>query len=177
MNLLKIPTSYYELQLANQSGYGNERLEKAVKMAADLFEAGSSVLDVGCADGSNLKLWEKTGLTAQGYDLRSDISNTIQGDMHQMEDQFGKWDYVFSSHTLEHAFDYDYVLNQFKLVAKKGIFIVVPIENTKVFKATEKHPVKVTTWGVVKHFGIYWKVWFMHRKAPGKELVLYAERL
>lgn len=172
---MKEPHRYKEVQLEAGKSDGGQRLKDAIEIARQFTTKEETILDVGCSSEYSLENWTSLGYKVTGYDLRSDIRGAIQGDMHDMHEQYGKWDMVFSSHTLEHAYDYKKVLEEFKQVARHKVFIVVPIEDQAAFAATEKHFCRVFPWEVIKRFE-GWTVWFKFRVTGGKELMLFAHK-
>lgn len=168
---------YYQIQTEGPGSKDKGRLPDAIQIATRFLNKDERILDVGCSSDHNLELWQKINFgQVTGFDLRTDIRDSIQGDMHDMKDQYGKWDAIFSSHTLEHAYDYHKALEEFKQVAKK-IFIIVPLETKIESAGNPKHVANVTEWGVIKHFKDDWMTWYSHRFTPGKELVFFALHL
>lgn len=53
------------------------------------------------------------------------------GDMHNLPFEDNQFDYVFISHTLEHAIDIEKAISECVRVARKEVFIIVPIYETK----------------------------------------------
>lgn len=165
---------YISRQLGHKTKKGGMRLEIALALAKELFNEGDTILDVGAGSRWNLGLWKTEGVV--GFDLHDEnMKGNIIGDMHEMKDQYGKWDNVFCSHTLEHAYDYNKVLEEFKMVARKGIFIVIPLETVEEAKNDIHHECRITSWGVIKHFNYKWSIRFWLR-VDKKELMLYAKR-
>ena len=86
------------------------------------------ILSVGARNGSELDLFEANGAkSAVGIDLFSADQRIYVMDMHQMEFENDSFDIVYSSHSLEHAFDSDVVIREFVRVCRPGGHIVVEV--------------------------------------------------
>ena len=101
-------------------------------LIANLVETGSSVLDLGCGDGTLLrKLIEEKNVKGKGIEINQDNViksihkglSVIQGDIDEGLADFsdGEVDYVVLNQTLQSAQKPDYVINEMLRVGKYGI--------------------------------------------------------
>lgn len=99
---------------------------------ADLVEDGSKVLDLGCGDGTLLKLLiDKKNVLAKGIEINQNevISSiekgvsTVQGDIDEGLKQFsdGEYDYVILNRTVQATERPDYVIKEMLRVGKKVV--------------------------------------------------------
>ncbi len=102
----------------------------------NLIEKGSTVLDLGCGDGTLLKMLKNKGINARGIDINQDNIIkclekglcVIQGDIDEglHEYPFKSYDYVILNQTLQSTEKPDYVIEEMLRVGKK---IVVSFPN------------------------------------------------
>lgn len=101
-------------------------------LIANLVETGSSVLDLGCGDGTLLrKLIDEKNVKGKGIEINQDNViksihkglSVIQGDIDEGLADFsdGEVDYVVLNQTLQSAQKPDYVINEMLRVGKYGI--------------------------------------------------------
>lgn len=101
-------------------------------LIANLVETGSSVLDLGCSDGTLLrKLIDEKNVKGKGIEINQDNViksihkglSVIQGDIDEGLADFsdGEVDYVVLNQTLQSAQKPDYVINEMLRVGKYGI--------------------------------------------------------
>lgn len=101
-------------------------------LIANLVETGSSVLDLGCGDGTLLrKLIDEKKVKGKGIEINQDNViksihkglSVIQGDIDEGLADFsdGEVDYVVLNQTLQSAQKPDYVINEMLRVGKYGI--------------------------------------------------------
>ena len=103
---------------------------------ADMIESGSNVLDLGCGDGTLMKMLKDKGVFVSGIDINEDNIvkclekglSVIQGDidkgLHEYPDK--SYDYVILNQTLQSTEKPDYVIKEMLRVGKK---IVVSFPN------------------------------------------------
>lgn len=118
-----------------------ELTDRAVELIAERLPEGASVLDVGCGQGTALRLFEARGFNAIGTGINSTDVNAcrdaglgvIHRDMHDMG-YFSEsvFDLVFARHVLEHSVAPFYVLNEFARVVRHGgwLYVEVPAHGT-----------------------------------------------
>ncbi len=108
----------------------------------DLVPAGSRVLDAGCGEGILSVLLAKKGCTVVGVDLSepnvasskayaqsqgvADCTSFQIADMEKLPFADGAFDYVVSSHVLEHVPDFQQGAQELKRVAKLRTIIAIP---------------------------------------------------
>ena len=108
-----------------------------IKYANDFLKEKSIVLDCACGDGVGLRELQGLGHTAIGMDIAKDKlsrakrsgSEIYFADMHEIEEYPNyTFDAIMSSHTLEHAYNPEKVVINFRdKLRKDGIlFIVLP---------------------------------------------------
>ncbi len=101
-------------------------------LIANLVETGSSVLDLGCGDGTLLrKLIDEKNVKGKGIEINQDNViksihkglSVIQGNIDEGLADFsdGEVDYVVLNQTLQSAQKPDYVINEMLRVGKYGI--------------------------------------------------------
>ena len=103
---------------------------------ADMIESGVNVLDLGCGDGTLMKMLKDKGVFVSGIDINEDNIvkclekglSVIQGDidegLHEYPDK--SYDYVILNQTLQSTEKPDYVIKEMLRVGKK---IVVSFPN------------------------------------------------
>lgn len=84
----------------------------------------AAILDVGCG---KLRILSETFANVTGIDL-IDAPDVIKTDMHAIPYDDNSFDVVYSSHSLEHAYDPIRVLSEFKRILKPEgqLFVVLP---------------------------------------------------
>lgn len=101
------------------------------RLFSDVTKDGT-ILDVGCGSGIALEILKKTGFTnAIGIDLVDKADATVlvrKADMHSIPYGDGSFDVIYSSHSLEHAYDPIKALSEFKRVLKPDgqLFLILP---------------------------------------------------
>lgn len=119
------------------SGWGDAMVE-AIKEEYKDTPPGT-LLDIGCGEGRGVKTFVDMGFKAAGIDITkekidkgiNDGLDLHMGDMHSLPFEDNQFDYVFTSHTLEHAIDIEKAVLECVRVARKEVFIIVPIYETK----------------------------------------------
>lgn len=108
-----------------------------VRRISTHFKKSDQILDCACGDGVGLEELRSLGYDAIGVDLsetkldraRKKGLNVFHADMHDLsifsEHQF---DIIMCSHTLEHAYDPDKVIEKFRSILKNDgfLFVVLP---------------------------------------------------
>lgn len=111
---------------------------RAIEILFDGIDKKSKILDCGCGDGCGLKCFKDMGFNnVAGIDIRRDWIETLQKqgyeyficDMHDLR-IFGdnEFDIIWASHVLEHAYDPEKVLAEWKRILKPSgaIILVLP---------------------------------------------------
>ena len=99
-------------------------------------EVNYSVLCIGCRDAIEVFFLKRyfrhlPGLNVTGMDISVVDDDIIEGDMHNMPFEDGKFDIIISCHSFEHCVEPIQVATEIKRVAKKNaiIGIEVPVRN------------------------------------------------
>jgi len=113
--------------------------EKFIKKEFLNIDRNASILDCACGDGTGLQCFKSLGFkNVVGIELcrkkarlaRKSKFKIFQKDMHNLLSVFhpSTFDIIFSSHTLEHAFDPNQVIRSFHELLRflGSIFIVLP---------------------------------------------------
>jgi SAM-dependent methyltransferase len=100
-------------------------------------EVNYSVLCIGCRDAIEIVFLKRyfrhlPGLHVTGMDISVVDDDIIEGDMHNMPFEDGKFDIIISCHSFEHCVEPIQVAKEMKRVAKKNaiIGIEVPVRNS-----------------------------------------------
>lgn len=90
--------------------------------------SASSVLCVGCRNPFELDLFAEAGVRdVVGIDLVSQRHDILVMDMHAMEFGNDRFDAVYASHSLEHAYDVERVLTEIARVARPGAVVGIEV--------------------------------------------------
>lgn len=105
---------------ANDPGAGARELVRRVTELGGLTPS-SSVLCVGCRNPVELDLFRAAGVgDVVGIDLVSQRDDILVMDMHDMAFEDGRFDAVYASHSLEHAYDVPTVVGEIARVGREG---------------------------------------------------------
>ncbi|MEM8993220.1 MAG: class I SAM-dependent methyltransferase [Acidobacteriota bacterium] len=116
---------------------------------------GTSVLCVGCRDGRELDaLQSVVGPDGQvtGLDLFAQDPRIQVGDMHEMPFDDARFDGLYSSHNLEHAYDLERAVGQYLRVVRPGGWLIVEVPVRFEPTATDWQDVGSAD-GLVERFG------------------------
>ncbi len=124
--------AYVETQLdrslsrrENDPGVGQRIL---VDSAASIAPPNAAVLCVGCRNGLELEAFRAKGIgDVRGIDLFSQRPDVLVMDMHDMSFADDSFDIVYTSHSLEHAFDVDQAVREMVRVARPSAVIAVEV--------------------------------------------------
>lgn len=136
-----------------ECAYNQKAVERALKLCAIVSSmdklAASSILDVGCRDGFSIATFEDRleGTRVVGIDIVPEfvanakkVANEVYlMDAHKLDFKDNEFDYVFSSHTLEHCHTPMQALSEMKRVALKGLYLALPLEPTWSTEANHSH--------------------------------------
>jgi SAM-dependent methyltransferase len=112
---------------ANDPGAGARELVDRV-IALGRLGAASSVLCVGCRNTIELDLFGAAGVgEVLGIDLVSQRPDILVMDMHDLRFDDDRFDAVYASHSLEHAYDPAAVLREIARVARTGAVVGVEV--------------------------------------------------
>lgn len=102
------------------------------------------VLDFGCARGYTVRAFRDQGYCAYGYDISTwALENADDSVYHyltsgtDMAFSSRKYDWVIAKDVLEHIEDIDSIVDALKNVARKGIFVVVPLAHGRKYAIPE----------------------------------------
>jgi len=107
----------------------NKSYDEHIQNIKKIFPNAKKILCVGARDVSEVYAFKIAGYDSLGIDLFSTNTHIIRPmDMHNMATQFQEksFDVVFSSHSLEHTFNPEHVLQSMKKVAAMGCYLVLP---------------------------------------------------
>jgi len=111
----------------NDPGVGaRELVGKVLEHSA--IPSESSVLCVGCRNPYELDLFAQAGVRdVVGIDLVSHRPDILVMDMHAMEFGDDRFDAVYASHSLEHAYDVERVVMEIARVARPGAVVGIEV--------------------------------------------------
>jgi len=136
---------YIDIQVSGSAwSYGSpwgDSIEAAIRETFKDIDREAHVLDVGCGEGRGLDALKDMGfINIIGVDLSDEKLAkakerghiVLNSDFHTLcEFEEGSIDYIFCSHTLEHALDLEVALKTLINVVRKVLFFIVPIGETK----------------------------------------------
>jgi SAM-dependent methyltransferase len=112
---------------ANDPGPGARELVHRVVQLGGLSES-SSVLCIGCRNPIELDLFKTAGVgEVVGIDLISQRPDIYVMDMHEMTFGEDRFDAVYASHSLEHAYDVVAVVREIGRVGRPGAVVGVEV--------------------------------------------------
>ena len=124
---------YLKLQLDQSFSKRQKRLPVRAKTlidkAATLLEINQcDILCVGCRNNDEIDYFRSKGAKSViGIDLFSNSRNILVMDMHDMRFEDNSFDIIYSSHSLEHAFNVKKAVNEFIRVARDGGTIIIEV--------------------------------------------------
>lgn len=111
----------------NDPGTGARELVRRVVELGGLGE-GSSILCVGCRNPIELDLFRTAGVgEVVGIDLISQREDILVMDMHELAFPDDRFDAVYASHSLEHAYDPARVVAEIRRVGRPGAVVGVEV--------------------------------------------------
>ncbi len=88
----------------------------------------AEILCVGCRNHAEIDYFYAKGVKKiLGIDLMSKHSDILVMDMHQMTFPDNSFNVVYSSHSLEHAYDPQKVINEIKRICRPGGYVVIEV--------------------------------------------------
>jgi 2-polyprenyl-3-methyl-5-hydroxy-6-metoxy-1,4-benzoquinol methylase len=158
MEIKKLTETYYEDQNARSgTGANVNTLWQDLKNAGIKIELNWSILDIGCRNAANLNnLWKQGYKNIFGVDIGElaerdwkkmnlpFINNLIKADIHTIEFEDESFDLITISHTLEHLYNPQLVLEVMTNALKPEGFLhsIVPIEPEWDFRKYDPHLVR-----------------------------------
>jgi len=171
-------------------------LRRYLKVLEDWEIAPSSLLDAGCREGYILSEAEEAlgGLLKRpvGLDIVPEFIKTCEdlygfechlGDIHEMPFDNQEFDSVYCSQTLEHAYDVSKAASELFRVAKKSVFIGVPIEDLQSFVANKSHYIRANSelewFKLIDPIPPHWKLVhvFRNKETPYLNMIFLREEL
>lgn len=138
---------YYPFHLSGDSGF-YEQLQKFSwyynpwkwehKVAFDLIESNSTVLEIGCAEGSFVKELSTKASYVKGIELNQSAVNKALEQNLNVENKFvdelletetGKYDYICCFQVLEHVSDVNSFLNDIIQLLKPNGKLIISVPN------------------------------------------------
>jgi hypothetical protein len=100
-----------------------------IQMMKAIFPEAQKILCVGSRHPSEVEDIEKEGFDVIGIDLFSDSDKIMVLDMHKIGEMWSKheFDVAYMSHSLEHSYDPQIVLQAVRNTCMMGAFIVLPM--------------------------------------------------
>ncbi len=124
---------YLDVQLRRTLAKSDQTLQPRTRLmvdrVADVVDlAACSVLCIGCRNVAELDYFRAKGATAvTGIDLYSERPEILVMDMHHLEFADGRFDVIYSSHSLEHAYDVQRVAAEIVRVAKPDALVAIEV--------------------------------------------------
>lgn len=138
---------YRKLQIEGSDwSYGSswgDQMENSINGIFGDIPKDKNVLDVGCGEGRGLMALYNLGFNKRniiGVDIAPEKIKAaidrgfivLNEDFHYLKPIPDKYfDYVYSAHTLEHAYDLELAINSLLRVCADKLFFIVPIGETK----------------------------------------------
>lgn len=139
--------SYKELQINGSDwSYGSrwgDQMENSINEIFENIPKYKNVLDVGCGEGRGLMALYNLGFDQRniiGVDIAPEKITmardrgflVLDEDFHQLKPiPDNHFDYVYSSHTLEHSYDLEMAFKSLMRVCRGTLFFIVPVGETK----------------------------------------------
>ena len=125
---------YLQAQFVRSNSKKDQDINLRTKLLVDKIVELSSfavipeVLCVGCRNKQELEYFLTRGITnVVGIDLFSESQDIFVMDMHEMTFQDGRFDIVYSSHSLEHSYDPNKVVREIIRVARPNALIAIEV--------------------------------------------------
>ena len=139
MSFQEFSTFYQSVESIDKDRKTDLNAESIKDIIDNIEDKNAPILDIACGRGGFLEKLHNIGYTnLHGSDLSDDFyiegSKYTKGNIEQLPFEDNQFDYVVSSHTLQHAFNIKQAVTELKRVAKKKLIIVVPKQ--KYFKYT-----------------------------------------
>jgi len=139
---------YFKLQAEGSDwSYGSkwgDQMEQAVVELLRTEVRNKKILEIGCGEGRGMIAMLAFGaIEVHGIDVAPDKIAAAKArglnvqfmDMHKLNFADKYFDYIFTSHALEHCLDLKTVLMECIRVTKDKIIFIIPIRETKEFVA------------------------------------------
>lgn len=155
---------YRQLQISGSDwSYGSQWGDQMERAVCDIFKNidpsnTSGIIDIGCGEGRGLQKLSDMGFkNLCGVDISQEKINHAKNnrnkkirfheqDFHEDMSNLGVFDIGFSSHTLEHCYDFNRAINSILSIIVKKLYFIVPIgeteEEVKKFNPSHTNPFK-----------------------------------
>lgn len=125
----------------------NFRARRRAEMLCSFAPPISSLLDVGCREGEALRVFADRKIPRLcGLDITPEFleeaalyADTVEGDVENLPFPDVSFEWIFCSHTLEHARSLPAAWSELLRVASFGLFIVLPLETRDDFDINPAH--------------------------------------
>lgn len=98
---------------------GSERKENFLNIIKSKIGISGRTLSIGCANSEEIKLLHGIGFQEViGIDLVPNFSDIIEMDMHSLNFATESFDFILMSHSLEHTYDFEKVIQECDKVLK-----------------------------------------------------------
>ncbi len=142
----------YQINLNNDRGRRESTMARELRRIEDIihiqriYPGGKSALCIGSRDDSEPESFVKAGYSVSAIDICTETKMITKMDMADISrDKLGLYDVIYCSHVLEHVMDPMRTLKAIRSIAKKVVFIILPI----VDRAPDiEHP---TVYEIMKH--------------------------
>lgn len=92
------------------------------------FPTVKTVLCIGCRHDSEVTDFIDAGYDAVGIDIANETKHIRKLDAHKLTLHYDKFDFVYTSHSLEHMHDPKLVMNHIFMLKPQGVFITLPFQ-------------------------------------------------
>lgn len=115
----------------NTVGRSSHREKDITLIKKNFGDSVEKVLCVGARHVSEVNHFKSNFKEVVGIDIVENIDGIIKVDAHDMQNYFkeNQFDFVYSSHSLEHMVDAEKVIKNIRTVSKIGCLITLPIFN------------------------------------------------
>lgn len=150
-NIEKSNVIEYQINLNDDINRKNMTINRELRRIEDISHLkyispdSKTVLCIGARDDSEVLTFINSGYDAIGIDICTETNLITKLDMAELTPAFGMFDIVYCSHVLEHIIDPHITLSAIRSIAKKCIFVILPIVNRP---PDIEHP---TVYEIMKH--------------------------
>ncbi len=142
---LQLKRSKSKYNQAAENKHETTRKETLVNLVSSFrgFNSDQNCLVIGCRNSYELDLLEKKGIkNVIGIDLFSKDPRVKVMDMMDLKFDSGKFDLIYCSHALEHAYDYLKAINEMLRVAKHNAIILIEVPINYAVSGSDLHDFK-----------------------------------
>ncbi len=117
-------TSKKQQLTVNRKKYRLEDIEQIKVNFPDV----KTILCIGCRHDSEVKDFIDNGYDTIGIDVAYESKLIKRIDAHELALHFNQFDFVYTSHSLEHMHDPKLVMNHIFMLKPQGVFITLPFQ-------------------------------------------------